>query len=263
MKKKLESELISIAHRILKLKGREDVDQMHDEVSILYEKLTVLKFAQENFEDRMPKIGHDSSFFGMLDTAFNNKVSDNVEVEDRTYVNLDEVEDDGIMEPVMSKIKDLVAHMPEEEKEEEKEVEPVDPVLEKPVLEKVEVKETEPPLSSNEFETITSGFETIPEFEPIEEAKKREEASEKKSLNDKLKGKRLNIGLNDKLAFIKHLFEGQHEDYDRVVSQVNTTHSFEEAEKLILDMVKPDYNNWAGKEEYEARLFQLIEGKFN
>jgi len=100
MKKKLESELVSIAHRILKLKGREDVDRMYEEVSKLYEKLSVLKFAQENFEDDMPTIGNDSSFFDMLDTAFNNKVSDNIEVENKTYINLDEVEDDGIMEPV-------------------------------------------------------------------------------------------------------------------------------------------------------------------
>lgn len=265
MKKKLESELVSIAHRILKLKGREDVDQMHSEVSKLYEKLTVLKFAQENFEDRMPKIGHNSSFFGMLDTAFNNKVSDNVEVEDRTYVNLDEVEDDGIIEPVMTKIKDLVAHMPEDEEvEPEKEiVEPKLEKVEKEVKQNVEEEKQDVPSSSNEFESITSGFDQIPEFEPIEEAKKREVALEKKSLNDKLKGKRLNIGLNDKLAFIKHLFEGKNEDYDRVISQVNTTHSFEEAQNLILAMVKPDYNNWEGKEEYETRFLQVIEGKFN
>ena len=36
MKKKLESELISIAHRILKLKGKEDVVKMHAEVALLY-----------------------------------------------------------------------------------------------------------------------------------------------------------------------------------------------------------------------------------
>ena len=114
MKKKLESELVSIAHRILKLKGKEDVVKMHAEVSELYEKLTVLKFAHENFEDAIPTIGNNSSFFGMLDTAFNNKVSDNIEVEDRIYVNLDEKEDDGIMEPVMEKIKDIVAQMPQE-----------------------------------------------------------------------------------------------------------------------------------------------------
>lgn len=248
MKKKLESELVSIAHRILKLKGREDLDRMHKEVSILYEKLTVLKFAQENFEDDMPTIGNDSSFFDMLDTAFNNKVSDNIEVENKTYINLDEVEDDGIMEPVMEKIKDMVAQMPEEAQQ-------VDALLENTLP-----KETPSIL---EFETITSDFAKIPEFEPIEEAQKRDAENEKKSLNDKLKGQSLKIGLNDKLAFIKHLFEGKNEDYDRVISQINTTHSLGEARKLILEMVKPDYNNWKGKEEYEERFIEVVQGKFN
>ena len=50
MKKKIEAELISIAHRILKLKGKEDVLKMHAEVSELYEKLSVLKFAHDNFK---------------------------------------------------------------------------------------------------------------------------------------------------------------------------------------------------------------------
>jgi len=248
MKKKLESELVSIAHRILKLKGREDVDRMHDEVSKLYEKLTVLKFAQENFEDNMPTIGNNSSFFDMLDTAFNNKVSDNIEVEDKTYVNLDEVEDDGIMEPVMEKIKDMVAQMPEETQQ-------VDTLLEH-MLPKEET-------NTVEFESITSDFAEMPEFEPIEDAQKREAEEQKKSLNDKLKGQSLQIGLNDKLAFIKHLFEGKNEDYDRVISQINTSHSLGEARKLILEMVKPDYNNWNGKEEYEERFIEIVEGRFN
>jgi hypothetical protein len=248
MKKKLESELISIAHRILKLKGKEDVDRMHNEVSVLYEKLTVLKFAQENFEDQMPKIGNDSSFFGMLDTAFNNKVSDTIEIENRTYINLDDVEDDDIMEPVMEKIKDMVAQMPQEAQQ-------VDVMLEETLP-----KETPNTL---EFETLTSGFSEMPDFEPIEDAQKREAENAKKSLNDKLKGKRLQIGLNDKLAFIKHLFEGKNEDYDRVISQINTIHSLDEARTLILEMVKPDYNNWLGKEEYEERFIEIIEGKFN
>ena len=191
MKKKLESELVSIAHRILKLKGREDVDRMHEEVTKLYEKLTVLKFAQENFEDDMPTIGNDSSFFDMLDTAFNNKVSDNIEVGNKTYVNVDEVKDDGIIEPVMEKIKDMVAQMPEESQQ-------VDVMVEEAVA-----NETAPEIT---FENISQDFAKIPEFEPIEDAKRREEEQVKKSLNEKLKGDSLQIGLNDKLAFIKHLF---------------------------------------------------------
>jgi hypothetical protein len=130
MKKKLESELMSIAHRILKLKGKEDVIKLHAETSLLYEKLSVLKFAQENFEGDKPTIGSDSSFFDMLDTAFNNKVSDNIEIEDKIYINLDEIEDDDIIEPVMSKIKDMVSHMPEEDQD-------IDEVFEKSIPEKL------------------------------------------------------------------------------------------------------------------------------
>ncbi len=248
MKKKLESELVSIAHRILKLKGREDVDRMHDEVSKLYEKLTVLKFAQENFEDDMPTIGNDSSFFDMLDTAFNNKISDNIEVGNKTYINLDEVEDDDIMEPVMEKIKDMVAQMPEETEE-------VDTMLNKTL--------TKDSSNTVDFENINSDFANIPEFEPIEDAIKREAEQTKKSLNDKFKGAGLNIGLNDKIAFIKHLFDGKSEDYNRVVSQINTTNSISEAKNLIQDMVKPDYNNWKGKEEYEERFIGIVENKFD
>lgn len=49
MKKKLESDLISIAHRILKLKGKEDINALQQEVKVLYERLTILKFVEEHF----------------------------------------------------------------------------------------------------------------------------------------------------------------------------------------------------------------------
>lgn len=243
MKKKLESELVSIAHRILKLKGKEDVEKLHKEVSLLYEKLTVLKFANDNFEDEAPTIGSDSSFFDMLDHAFNNKVSDNIEVEDKVYVNLDEVEDDGIMEPIMEKIKDIVAQMPEETQE-------VDTLLEK-VIPKTQ-------YHKNDLDEITAGFEEIPVFEPVSI-----EIDEKKSLNDKLKSGGLTIGLNDKLAFIKHLFDGKSEDYNRVLSQIKSASNFVEAKNLILNNVKPDYNDWKGKEEYVERFMEVVESKYD
>ncbi len=247
MKKKLESELISIAHRILKLKGKEDVVKLHTETALLYEKLSVLKFAYENFEGDFPTIGSDSSFFEMLDTAFNNKVSDNIEIEDKIYINLDEVEDDDIIEPVMSKIKDMVSHMPDNLTEDDNNV------FEKAIPEKLYHK--------NNLEEITSGFEKTPVFEPLSNSDS--EDTSKKSLNDRLKHGSLNIGLNDKLAFIKHLFDGKNDNYERVLSQINTSKSYVEASRLIKDKVKPDYNNWKGKEEYEERLMEIIQSKFD
>ncbi|WP_298237304.1 hypothetical protein [uncultured Algibacter sp.] len=247
MKKKLESELISIAHRILKLKGKEDVLKMHTEVAALYEKISVLKFAHENFEDDIPTIGNDSSFFDMLDTAFNNKVSDNIEREDKIYINLDEVEDDDIMEPVMETIKDMVAQMPQEAQQ-------VDTIFEEAIPRKQ--------VSKSNLEDITAGFNEMPVFEPISEVQKRQ-SNEKKSLNDKLKSGGLNIGLNDKIAFIKHLFNGKNEDYERVISQLNTSESFKDAKRFIEDIVKPDYNNWIDKEEFEERFIAIVESRFS
>ena len=247
MKKKLESELISIAHRILKFKGKEDIVRMHTEVEALYEKLTVLKFAHENFEGDIPTIGSDSSFFGMLDEAFNNKVSDNIEIEDKIYINLDDIEDDGIMEPAIEKIKDMVAQMPMETQQ-------VDDIF--------EAATPKAKYHKSSLDDITADFKDIPVFEPVSIGGNTKE-DDKKSLNDKLKGQELTIGLNDKLAFIKHLFDGKDEDYERIISQINTSSSFEEANNLIQDIIKPDYNSWIGKEEFEERFMEIVQGKFD
>ena len=247
MKKKLESELVSIAHRILKLKGKEDVIKMHAEVTALYEKLSVLKFAHENFEGDLPTIGNDSSFFGMLDTAFNNKISDNIEVEDKIYINLDDVEDDAIMEPVMNKIKDMVEFMPDESEQ-------IETVFEEAI--------PKTPIKRHDLEDITAGFEETPVFEPITKTQNGV-SNGKKSLNDALKNGGFKIGLNDKIAFIKHLFNGETEDYNRVLSQLNTITTYNEAKHFIETIVKPDYNNWEGKEEFEERFLEIIEAKFN
>ena len=244
MKKKLESELISIAHRILKLSGKEEVVLLHKEVSELYEKLTVLKFAQENFEDDMPTIGTDTSFFEMLDTAFNNKVSDVVEVEDKEYVNVDEVVDDGIMEHITEKIKDIVAQMPQETHK-------VDEIIN-------EVVNTPKKQSAN-IEDIAVGYDELPVFDPVDTNLQ----DKPKSLNDKLKSNAINIGLNDKIAFVKHLFNGSNEDYERVLSQLSTFENFQEASDLVQNIVKPDYNNWEGKEEFEERFMEIILSKYN
>ncbi|MFY7758931.1 MAG: hypothetical protein ACOVP9_11050, partial [Flavobacterium stagni] len=50
MKKRLEAELISIAHRILKLRNKSEVDQLYLESKKLYETLAVLKFYGDNYE---------------------------------------------------------------------------------------------------------------------------------------------------------------------------------------------------------------------
>ena len=57
MKKKLEADLISIAHRILQLKNKSDINQLYLETQKLYEKLSVLRFVEEHFSEAKPTIG--------------------------------------------------------------------------------------------------------------------------------------------------------------------------------------------------------------
>ena len=81
-----------------------------------------------------------------------------------------------------------------------------------------------------------------------------------KSLNDKL-SVNIQIGLNDRIAFVKNLFDGSQEDFNRVLSQLNSYASEKEAKKFINKMVKPDYD-WSQQEELEARFLEIVERKF-
>jgi hypothetical protein len=84
-----------------------------------------------------------------------------------------------------------------------------------------------------------------------------------KSLNDRLAKSNVKVDLNDRLAFVKHLFNGSTEDYNRVLSQLNTIDSEERSISFIHNMVKPDYNNWSGKEQYEERFLELVARRFS
>jgi len=83
-----------------------------------------------------------------------------------------------------------------------------------------------------------------------------------KSLNDILTEKELSIGLNDRLAFVKHLFNGNTTHFEKAIKQLNTIDSEERSLAFIENMVKPEFDNWAGKEDYEKRFTDLIRRRF-
>jgi len=257
MKKKLESELISIAHRILKLTGREDLEKMQSEIALLYQKITILKFIENNHDGETPDlVGMDASFFSSLDGAFNNTVTDSVEVADKTFVNIDTEEEESIMEPAIEKIKDMVAQMPEETIE----VDTIIDAINEPKEPEEEVQEPEPedPQEAIEFDLneLSPSYAQLPIFDAVEPEPAQA------SLNDQLKTQGFQIGLNDRLAFVKNLFENSNEDYERVLSQLSTLDSYEEATHLLDSIIKPDYKNWEDQEEMEARFLEIIENKF-
>lgn len=94
----------------------------------------------------------------------------------------------------------------------------------------------------------------IPKVEAFQEAKK--------PLNHSLIPQTITVGLNDRIAFVKHLFNHSQTDFNRVLSQLNTIDTEQAAYDFIDKMVKPEYN-WEGEEEYEARFLDLIARRFS
>ena len=164
-----------------------------------------------------------------------------------------EDKDEAIMEPAIEKIKDIVEQMPQETLE-------VDEI----------VDEINKKINDDVIADLDETLGQLPMFEPVETAGPKEEAEEepslstmeKVSLDENLKTGEFNIGLNDRLAFVNHLFENNNEDYDRVLSQLTTMDSFEEISDFIENIIKPDYNNWDDKADYESRFLEIIEKKF-
>ena len=306
MKKKLEAELISIAHRVLKLKNRSETVQLHEETKKLYDQLTVLRFYEENIaiaekeisrEDLEQKLENPNS------SEVHDKSEDNEELEtvlQALDLNLDSEPEVDILEH-----KEIVGELVEE-LENEVLAEAEEGVIEEMALihednikqpqsvlfddvfggdfqEPDFVKVNDVPVEVEQvaeltFEAVEASKPEIAEdlFEAKEEAvaEVKEEIIIEKvpevvfeepktmSLNDRLT-KGINIGLNDRIAFEKKLFGGSSDDFNRVLSQLNTFDSFDEAQGFINDFVKPDYNNWDGKEEFENRFLEIVEKKFN
>jgi len=160
---------------------------------------------------------------------------------------------ESIIEPNTEKIKDIVAEMPPE-------TQAVDHMVNKIISANGAVKKPEKTSENNkkDFRDIGVDYDNLPNFQPV----KQQDKERPRSVNDRLK-KGINIGLNERLAFIRHLFDGKTADYNRVISQLNTFSSIEESRKFIRLVVKPDYKNWVGKEEFEKKFMELVENKFD
>lgn len=268
MKNRLEAELISIAHRILKLKNKSEIIQLQQEALNLYEKLSVLRFVEENYGDSTVEIPSDVE--QRLEVA---------PIVKQEIVGHKEVVEEKTEEIIVEQTKEEIISDTEEALISES-VEKEDVVQEeKPAIEDFQVRfeEFEAQLSNAKPTKSPSIFDDVtpveePVFEPVQsttlhktEIKKVEvthtETIKNISINDAVR-KNFNIGLNDKIAFEFHLFGGRSEDFNRVLSQLNTFETFAEAKDFIANVVKPDYNNWMAKDEYENRFLEIIESKF-
>ncbi|OOG68130.1 hypothetical protein [Flavobacterium sp. A45] len=315
MKKKLEADLISIAHRILQLKNKSDINQLFLETQKLYEKLAVLRFVEEHFSDAKPTIGQAEvvekmkEFFENIPVPEFQKPVSSIKtaleenplveiIEDKTIspVVVEEETEKAEPEEIIAAIEEVSAPIitePVAVEEESKEIlsEDTEEKQEETEIEPIETIKPETPKKKDvvqiSFDDLLGGKYTDPDFVKVSDKKQNAdsiqsapsfdfqkepvlnapqtsfEKEEPKSitLNDKLV-KEIAIGLNDRIAFVKHLFGGSNEDYNRVLNQLITFDTFLETKAFIDELVKPDYNNWDGKEEYEHRFMEIIEKKF-
>ena len=319
MKKRVSAELISIAHRILKLKNHSETVQLQQEAKNLYDQLTILRFYEENFEMVKNEISEE-----VLEAKLEGKKADIFEqpipvveaiapAKEEPVVEEPIVEEKAPTTPIEEEkivVAELIVEDDEDEEEEvlitSMEEEPIEEEIieEVPVVETPKAEEPAKQISFEDllvhdyqeldfvkvedvpaevekvtetvFQAVTPVKELVAEVQPepiLETPKVLEEevkatfekvSQEPKisSLNDRL-NKAITFGLNDRIGFEKKLFGGSSDDFNRVVSQLNTFDSFEEAKAFVDDFVKPDYNNWEGAEEFETRFMEIVEKKFN
>ncbi len=228
MKRKLKEELIKMSTDIITSKGLEEIPDLYEAAKNLYEKLAVLKFIEEKLNDIEIDVSKNiiaAKFEKMANAVMN----------ENKFVPENNPHEEDIITQGIDTIKGMVLEMPNEEE--------VDRLF-------------------AEFVAKTDTLQNDNEVKKANKSDTLNVAATPKSLNDKLVKKEIAVGLNDRLAFVKHLFNDSTEDFNRVISQLNTVDSEERAKAFIDNMVKPDYDGWAGKEEYETRFLTIISRRF-
>lgn len=286
MHKKLESELISLAHSILQMKNRDDVSALLEKASEIHEKLSVLAFV-ENYVNTTPNLDETKEeLVAVVEQAFETKESIEEEVEPVLEVfQEEEIEEEVVQEEAVVEVAadeepvdEKVVYNLEEEGEEVKEEEVPELTLE-PAVEEERIEQPFDELEELLFDSTASENDFKEDVKDVGERKTASPNLEDElkdtvsvditaslfdempqSLNDQL-SKNIQIGLNDRIAFVKNLFDNSQEDYNRVISQLNSFNSQKEAKKFITKNVKPDYD-WSSQEELESRFMEFIERKF-
>ncbi|MGL4383932.1 MAG: hypothetical protein ACRCS4_01340, partial [Flavobacterium sp.] len=264
MKKRLEADLVSIAHRILQLKNKSDVNVLFLETQKLYEKLAILKFVEENLGNVKPTIGQ-AAIEEEIEKAFDlPEIKTEVTATEEVFKTDENTEDinsettatvDKILDSIAPEESIIEALTSETESLEEEQKNPASfvPNFEETTTPtentttKVEEVTAKKEVVQISFEELLGGNYSEAQFVKVDstettktntttafdlafdkvETLTEEKENKAKSLNDKL-AKGISIDLNDRIGFVKHLFGNSNEDYNRVLSQLNSFNNFYE-----------------------------------
>ena len=223
MTEKIKTALVQWATNIIKDQSNWDDEKTHDAIQKIYELSIFQKMLTDQEEiDQSLWERHQKK----LDEVINSLTEG---------TNKEKTKDDDMeVAPMMETIKNMVTEMPEPETYEK-------------LFESVG---TPPTFMSKKNESIRNNLDI-----------EKEISNDKKNINDQF-SKKLSVDNNERLAFIKHLFDGDRNNYERVLNQTLTLGSWSEVSNLIISKVKIEYNNWKGKEDIADRFLTVLQKSF-
>ena len=229
MKRKLKEELVKLCTDIITSDETTDITQLYENAKELYEKLAVFKYIEEKLSDIEIDVSKN-----VLAAKF--EMMANAVINENRLVPENNPHEEDIITPGIETIKDMVSEMPTSEE-----------------VEKI----------FTEFVAKTEKIKQDKEWLAPETDGKNGKENQVKSLNDVFSPKELKFALNDRLAFIKHLFEGNAEHFEKAVAHLNTIDTEERSLAFINNLIKPEYNQWQEKMEYEKRFVAQIKKRFS
>ena len=223
MTEKIKTALVHWATNIIKDQSNWDDEKTHDAIQKIYELSIFQKMLIDQEEiDQSLWERHQKK----LDEVINSLTED---------TNKEKTKDDDMeVAPMMETIKNMVTEMPEPE-----------------TYEKLfESTGTPPTFMSKKNESIRNKLDTEQDI-----------SNDKKNINDQF-SKKLSVDNNERLAFIKHLFDGDTINYERVLNQTLTLGSWSEVSNLNSSKVKIEYKNWKGKEDIADRFLTVLQKSY-
>ena len=224
MTEKIKSALLKWAEKVINHQGQWDEEKTHYAIQNLYELSIIQKMLLE-------QESLDKNLWEKQQSQLSEVLKSFSGDPEKEIVKGEEFE----VAPMMETIKNMVTEMPEPE------------AYEKLFETFEETPSFEPKKKENSVKQSKQEVETIPEI---------------KNINDRF-NKTLRIDLNDRLAFIKNLFEGDTASYEKVLSQIVTFESWEEVFNFIDVQVKTEYDNWNKNEEIADRFLAILQKNFD
>ncbi len=239
MPKSLIDDLKNLAQEILLLDEDIDANILREKTLILFEKLTILDYQNKLKVLSETKKTEDSNSeksdsIQELEKEESNIVTEteNIDIPEKELETEHTIDIENLFIPTFDSIKEDMS-----QKEEFKDT--------------VTIEETERFFERKKIE----------EIQKKATVKQVEKESKQLSLHDKLLSNTIQIGLNDRIAFVNNLFNFSQADFNKVLSTLNDFNNRKEAFDFINYTVKSKYN-WNGKEDLVERFLTIIERKY-